>query len=231
MRALRRWLWAVVGVGLVAGFAYVFVHAGDLLDRFAPFDLDRPPDFFTTLHLMLFRRDPERCFAALDRGHIGYERTPDVPLEEGCGYDNAAFLTRSHFSYERRVLMRCPALVALMLWERHVVEPAARQDLGGRIVAIRHLGTYSCRNINHAAIGRRSQHALANAIDIAGFRTEDGAVISVANDWSDPGVRGQFLHDVRNGGCRLFGVVLSPDYNALHHDHFHLDNSLASVCR
>ena len=231
MRALRRWLWAVVGVGLVAGFAYVFVHAGDLLDRFAPFDLDRPPDFFTTLHLMLFRRDPERCFAALDRGHIGYERTPDVPLEEGCGYDNAAFLTRSHFAYERRVLMRCPALVSLLLWERHVVEPAARQDLGGRIAAIRHLGTYSCRNINHAAVGRRSQHALANAIDIAGFRTEDGAVISVANDWSDPGVRGQFLHDVRNGGCRLFGVVLSPNYNALHHDHFHLDGSLASVCR
>ena len=231
MRALRRWLWAMIGVGLVAGFAYVFFHAGDLLDSFAPFDLDRPPDFFTTLHLMLFRRDPERCFAALDRGHVGYEHTPDVPLEEGCGYENAAFLTRSHFSYERRVLMRCPALVSLMLWERHVVEPAARQDLGGRIAAIRHLGTYSCRNINHAAVGRRSQHALANAIDIAGFRTEDDAVISVAKDWDDSGARGQFLHDVRNGGCRLFGVVLSPNYNALHHDHFHLDGSLASVCR
>jgi hypothetical protein len=231
VNALRRWLWGTIGIAVAAALALAFLHAGELLDRFAPFDLDQPPNFFTTLHLMLLRRDPERCFAALDRGRTGYEHAPDLPLEDGCGYDNAAFLTRSHFSYDRRVLLRCPALVSLLLWERHVVEPAARQDLGRRVAAIRHLGTYSCRNINHAATGRRSQHARANAIDIAAFRTDDGTVISVAKDWEDSGPRGRFLHAVHDGACRFFGVVLSPDYNALHHDHFHLDTSLASVCR
>jgi hypothetical protein len=231
VNALRRWFWGMLGIGLAAGLVFLYLHAGELLDRFAPFDLDQPPNLFTPVHLLLLRRDPGRCFAALDHGHIGYERTPDRPLENGCGYANAALLTRSNLSYGGGVLLRCPALVSLLLWERYVVEPAAKRDLGRRVTAIRQLGTYSCRNINHAAFGRRSQHALANAIDIAAFRTDDGAIISVARDWSEAGPRGNFLHAVRDGACRYFGVVLSPDYNALHHDHLHLDKSLWSVCR
>ena len=221
----------MIGVASVAGLVFAFFHAGDLLDRFAPFDLDGRPNFFTGIHLFLFKRDPDRCFAALDGGHVGYEHAPDRPLENGCGYHHAALLTRSKISYGGGVLLRCPALVSLVLWERSVVDPAARQELGRRITAIRQLGTYSCRNINHAAFGRRSQHARANAIDIASFRTDEGAIVSVARDWSDIGPRGKFLHAVRDGACRFFGVVLSPDYNALHRDHFHLDTSLWSICR
>nr|MBA3526869.1 extensin family protein [Sphingomonas sp.] len=32
-----------------------------------------------------------------------------------------------------------------------------------------------------------------------------------------------FLREVRDGACRLFPTVLSPDYNAAHRDHLHLD--------
>ena len=231
MNRLRRWVRGLIGVGLFAGFVYAFFHVGELLDRFAPFDLDAPPNLFTPIRLLLLRRDPGRCFAALDRGRVGYERAPDRPLENGCGYRDAAILTHSKVGYGGGVLLRCPALVSLLLWERHVVEPAAKQQLGRWITSIRQLGTYSCRNINHAAFGRRSQHALANAIDIAAFRTDDGAVISVAKDWNDAGPRGKFLHAARDGACRFFGVVLSPDYNVLHRDHLHLDTSLWSVCR
>jgi hypothetical protein len=77
--------------------------------------------------------------------------------------------------------------------------------------------------------GRRnglwSEHARANAVDIAGFRLEDGTRISVAADWNDKGGKGRFLHQVRDGACRLFATVLSPDYNAAHHDHLHLDEA------
>jgi hypothetical protein len=30
---------------------------------------------------------------------------------------------------------------------------------------------------------------------------------------------------VRDGACDLFATVLSPDYNAAHRDHFHLDQA------
>lgn len=178
------------------------------------------------------KTDPARCFAALDRGKVGYERAPAKPVEDGCGYEDAGVLTRSRAAYRGgHLLLRCPALASLLLWERHAVEPAAEQHLGQPIAAIRHLGTYACRNIDHARVGMRSQHALANAIDIAAFQTKDGMTITVAKDWSGPGPRAQFLRSVRDGACRFFGVVLSPDFNAAHHDHLHFDTSGWSTCR
>ena len=72
--------------------------------------------------------------------------------------------------------------------------------------------------------GDWSEHATANAIDIAGFVIEDGTRISVLRDW-DAGERGRFLDDVRDGACDLFATVLSPDYNAAHRDHLHLDQA------
>jgi hypothetical protein len=51
------------------------------------------------------------------------------------------------------------------------------------------------------------------------------------SDWrGDPGERA-FLREVRDGGCRLFRGVLSPDYNEAHSDHFHFDMGPYSLCR
>ena len=40
---------------------------------------------------------------------------------------------------------------------------------------------------------------------------------------------------LRDGACGLFATVLSPDYNAAHRDHFHLDQAargrFGGVCR
>ena len=37
--------------------------------------------------------------------------------------------------------------------------------------------------------------------------------------------------DVRDKACRSFGSVLSPDYNAAHADHLHLDMAPWMMCR
>jgi len=52
-----------------------------------------------------------------------------------------------------------------------------------------------------------------------------GGRLSVAGDWPDPGPKGRFLREVRDGACRLFSTVLSPDYNEAHRDHLHLDQA------
>ena len=80
--------------------------------------------------------------------------------------------------------------------------------------------------------GRRSGHALANAVDIGGFALKDGRRVTIAADWSspDPGVRG-FLDTIHRSACKRFGTVLSPDYNAAHHDHLHLEDDHAAFCR
>ena len=41
----------------------------------------------------------------------------------------------------------------------------------------------------------------------------------------------EFLREVRDGACGYFNVVLSPDYNADHHDHLHVDMGWYRTCR
>jgi len=105
------------------------------------------------------------------------------------------------------------------------VQPAAWRRLGARVVAIEHLGSYNCRRLYGRPSGDWSEHAHANALDVAAFRLADGRRVAVVKDWTGGGAKAAFLRDVRDGGCRLFATVLSPDYNAAHRDHLHLDQA------
>jgi len=77
----------------------------------------------------------------------------------------------------------------------------------------------------------RSRHATAEAFDVAGFVLADGRRIRVLGDWSADTSSAKFLRDVRDGACRFFDGVLSPDYNAAHRDHLHLDRGRYRYCR
>lgn len=48
----------------------------------------------------------------------------------------------------------------------------------------------------------RSEHATANAIDIAGFRLENGDSISVLKDWREQSREAMFLREVHRRACR-----------------------------
>ena len=126
--------------------------------------------------------------------------------------------------------MRCGLAEAFTGWVRHAVAPAARQMLGSDLVRVETFGTYSCRNV--AGTARLSGHAQANAVDVSGFVLEDGRRITVLRDWrsDDDRVR-QFLQAVHTSACRRFGTVLSPDYNAAHANHLHLEDDHAHFCR
>jgi hypothetical protein len=119
------------------------------------------------------------------------------------------------------------------LWRRESAAPAAREILGSDLARIEHLGAFSCRRMYGGADGPWSEHATANAIDIAAFVLADGRRISVLADWEESGPEAAFLRTVRDGACSSFATVLSPDYNAAHADHFHLDQDgrWVSVCR
>jgi hypothetical protein len=225
LRALLRLWFAVLLAFAAAIIAFAY------LDHFMPFDIDRPPDFLTKHHLSLLKREPERCMAALDRAKIDYRPTPAFSNDRGCGYEDAVRLQDSAVSYGSNPLLRCPAMLGLLLWQRHVLIPEAGAHFGKKLMAVRHLGTYSCRKIGGARGLSLSQHASANAIDIAGFTLEGGESISLLRNWKESGGKGRFLRAVRDGACRIFGVTLSPGFNVAHANHFHFDMGTRSVCR
>jgi hypothetical protein len=123
---------------------------------------------------------------------------------------------------------------AFELWLRRGVQPAAQELLGARVARIEHLGTYSCRRMYARESGRWSEHATGNALDVSGFVLDDGRRVSVAAGWPGKGAEAAFLRRARTTACGAFGTVLSPDYNAAHADHLHLDQAapgFGGACR
>jgi hypothetical protein len=200
---------------------------------FAPLDIRDAPGLLTGFKVSRARADPGLCRAALERAGLRFEPVPDQVTGEGCGFANAGRIARlGRAALSSPVVLSCRAVLALAMYERHGLAPVAREHLGSDIARIEHMGTYSCRNINHAPSGRRSRHATADAIDIGGFVLADGRRLTLIGDWaSEDAARAAFLLSARDAACRWFDVTLSPFYNALHRDHFHLDMGGGRACR
>jgi hypothetical protein len=130
---------------------------------------------------------------------------------------------RGAVTFEPAALVRCPMVHALEYWTERVVLPAARRHLRAEVVGIRVAGSYSCRPMNGVDGALLSEHGHANAVDISGFVLGDGRVVTVRDGWRGAWAEGSFLRAVHSGSCRVFSTVLSPGYDRLHQDHFHLD--------
>ena len=196
-----------------------------------PLSLSDPVGAFTGRKLAALGSDAARCAELLDAAGSGDRPAPPLrPADAQCGYSNGVRLGRDGDDAPRYapagVVTACPVAAALVLWERDVVQPAALRLLGERVASIDHYGSYSCRRLYGRSEGGYSEHATANALDIAGFRLASGRRISVLRDWSETGRDAAFLHAVRDGACDLFATVLSPDYNAAHADHLHFDQAM-----
>jgi hypothetical protein len=228
LRILRTLLvLAVVGFAGLLAYGYARRHPEDM--PWTQLDLTLPIGAFTGRKLARLGGDGERCRALLARAGIRFNPLPPRRSDPLCGYENAVRFagggSRSIAYRPADLGTSCPVAAALALWEWHVVQPAAQRHFGSRVASIDHFGSFSCRRLYGRDEGAWSEHASANAVDIAGFRLSDGTRIGIAADWRDDGARAAFLREVRDGACDLFATVLSPDYNAAHRDHFHLDQA------
>jgi hypothetical protein len=192
-------------------------------------DLAAPPRFLTDWQMRLVDLQPNDCALVLQRAGLAAVLKPAKNVGSSC--EVAGAIAVSGFSTARIKTedMRCAVAARLYAWERHVLQPAARRILGEEIVEVLHFGSFSCRTIRGSSY--MSEHATANAFDIAGFRTKGGKVISVKRDWNTGKVEDRFLHAARDGLCDWFNGTLSPDYNADHADHFHVDMGWLRTCR
>jgi hypothetical protein len=217
---------------LIVVVSAVFLLA--LPPRFSPvkpLDLDSHSGPFAGVKLSSLRNDPGACARTIARSKMKAEPIPDKKEGQFCAFDHALNVTQSFYPYSQPLRTSCPLAAALYLWEREVVGPAAARHLGSTVVRIEEFGTYSCRRMYGGNEGRVSEHATANAIDISGFTLANGDVILVDKQWRGDTPEAAFLHEVRDRGCTLFQTVLSPDYNAAHHNHLHFDMGPYKLCR
>lgn len=192
-------------------------------------DLSAKPNFITPIKLRMLSGNARACIAVLRKESVDVQAMPERTDEPGCyrrGTITFSRLSRAGFEPEE---MRCDLALRLYLLERHGIQPLARRYFNSDVDRIHHFGSYSCRTIRGS--WRQSQHATANAFDLAGFGLADGRGISLKNDWHTGGPAARFLRDVRGQACQWFNIVLSPDYNADHSDHFHFDMGWFRGCR
>ena len=182
-------------------------------------------------------RETAQCHADLTAMGVQFRALPDRDTGKGCGLHGTVQLLDIGVPVTNLGAVRCGMARRFVGWVRDEAQPAAADLLGSPLNRVESFGSYACRKVVGTAnpSNQLSGHAIANAIDVAGFVLADGRRVTVARDWparggEDP-ARAAFLHRVRDGACRRVGTVLSPDYNAAHHDHLHLEDQRIGFCR
>lgn len=198
--------------------------------------VDQPIGGGTRAAVIRESADLQQCMAQLTVARVSFSPAPDRSTTETCGLTSGGVLGPDRGTTARMapgdVEMTCRTALALSLWRRQSLEPAAREILGADVVQIDHMGAYACRNVNNGGVsGRVSAHAQAAALDFAGVRLRDGRRITVAANWAGDAPEARFLRRIRDDACRIFGTTLSPDYNAVHADHLHLEATDTRFCR
>lgn len=175
---------------------------------------------------------PQSCFATLETAAT-FATLPDLETSETCHIRGRLDLSDVAGAAVAPVETRCAVALRMAMWATHALAPKARELFDADLAQIDHIGSYNCRRIRSAngPSDRWSTHATADAIDITGFRLSDGTQMRLIEDWEDGGPKGTFLRAARDSACTWFRVTLSPDFNRLHADHFHLQSRGWGTCR
>ncbi|WP_409297097.1 extensin family protein [Pseudomonas sp. KCJK8993] len=221
----------LLGALLLIGVRLGWLPLADAWNPWAPLDVRAEPNLLTRFKLARLRDNPQLCDQALATSGLRTSRQPDSRADVDCPLSNTVRVQGGDIALSSSFLASCPLAVAFALYQRHGLQPAAQQVFGQRVARVDHLGSFACRNMYHRKTGWRSEHASANALDIAGFRLSDGRNISVLRDWPKDSAEGRFLRLAREGACDAFNVVLGPDFNSAHRNHFHLDLGPLWRCR
>jgi hypothetical protein len=206
---------------------------GAIPPRVAPWvelKLDDPPGRVRDWKQARATSAPERCLAVLTENAVEHTALPDRETGPGCGFRNAVRIDRIGEATLTPVSLSCRATLSLALWERQDLQPLARALLGAPVRRLEHFGSYACRGVYGREDARRSSHATADALDVAGLVLTDGRRLRIARDHrltarEPDAATARFLDEIEQRACRSFSVVLGPSYNAAHRDHFHLEKT------
>jgi hypothetical protein len=147
------------------------------------------------------RAGPGEC-GATDRVQLDAIRMPDG----------------SRVTISPAATLRCAMAESIAEWVRSDLGAAAK-ELGSALRAIVASGSYDCRPRNGVKGARVSEHGRGNAMDVAGLRLVNGALIDLTRA-SDSKA---FRERARAGACSRFTTVLGPGADAHHEDHIHVD--------
>ena len=198
---------------------------------FTPLTLDDPPGRITQYKLR--RLTPEACASLLLQvNQRDLIRTQPVADSGGACPLNNVVRVRDFgpVGLNSSFLASCPLALSSALFISQQARPLTKRYTGSELARIDHLGSFACRNIYHRPDARRSEHATAEALDIAAFRLANGEHVTVLNGWKAATTQ-PWLKAMLAASCGYYGNGLGPEYNAAHANHFHLGMRGFGLCQ
>nr|WP_226859153.1 MULTISPECIES: extensin family protein [Enterobacter] len=217
----------ILGAIATAGYRWLPSY----YNPFTPLNLDDPPGRITQYKLR--RLTPEACASLLAQANQKkLIRTQAVADSGGeCPLNNVVRVNDfGPVSLNGSFLASCPLALSSALFVSQQARPLTKRFTGSELTRIEHLGSFACRNIYQRPDARRSEHATAEALDIAAFRLANGERVTVLNGWKSAKTQ-PWLKALLAASCGYYGNGLGPEYNAAHASHFHLGMRGFGLCR
>ena len=160
---------------------------------------------YNKLRPNLIRGGGQQCLSVLSTAGIEFVSLGDV-RDKNCLIKNAIRINiLPNTKLSSPLTLNCKTASKLVTWLDEI-----------EAKSIDHMGTYNCRKMRGSPI--MSEHSFGTAIDIAKINEA-----SIKKHWDNGSVEGNYLHRAAESAYSHFSNVITPDDNALHHDHFHLD--------
>lgn len=235
-RMMPRWLFAIVILLLGASTAHSAEPAPDPVpvpqSRPAGGDpaaetekpAEKPANWSTPQDRAAAEEDLAVCFAELRKSGAIFTRVDPIREDTVCGELAPVLLTgvRS-ISLSQPATLTCQMARAVSHWVLEVVSPIAKLYIGAELTGLQTGTSYQCRKQNGSGIGKLSEHAFANGLDVHGFLIEDTSPVAVQPRAEKPDQNALFQAAVRGGACAYFTTVLGPGTNDAHDNHLHFD--------
>lgn len=144
---------------------------------------DPAPDMWTSSEI----EDAKRaCQSIATKVAAQFEALP--PRREGdCGAPAPLRLEsigdKAPVRFVPAPVVTCDMLEGLAKWIDRGLQPLAEEHLDSAVSEVRVISSYACRTRYGKPGARMSEHAFANALDIAGFSLADGRKVMVLSDW------------------------------------------------
>ncbi len=129
----------------------------------------------------------KKCSSLLAK--FSLEFVPAPPIRKGqCGTPAPLKVTsigagKSQVSLSPYAIVNCPLAAALNNWLHKIVQPTAKKMFKDRVTDLRVVAHYACRRRYGNPKKRMSEHAFANAIDIAAIRFENNEWLTILDGW------------------------------------------------
>jgi hypothetical protein len=128
-----------------------------------------------------------RCAALLNGLDVVAEPAPPIREGTACGAPAPMLLvsigSSPKITFSPPATLNCEMIAALHKWLTGDVQALARKHLGGPVVEVATMSSFSCRNAYGRARTKLSEHGRVNAIDIGAFVTGQGDRTLVVADW------------------------------------------------